>query len=288
MVTVDLVCPLYKVKNEIVGFLERLERQKGIRIANAVFPITESEDAKETVEILKEKGYQWFLVKKEEFSHSLTREKAIFEYCQSDVVVMTSQDVILENEDAVLRLAESVNKEVAYAYGKQICKKKTIEYYIRKKNYGERSEVIDYSDIERMQLRAFFSSDAFAAYYRPTFLKLGGYDHVNMMMSEDMYYSKKVLENGYKKAYVAEAVAVHAHTFTIKQLYQRYYQTGVWFGQHKEFDRYKTTDSGLKLAWYVLKKALKDFNVPVLFRFLPDMAARYLGMKKGKKSVKKA
>ena len=286
MVTVDLVCPLYKAKNEILGFLERLERQKGICIANAVFPVTESEDAKETVEILKEKGYQWFLVKKEEFSHSLTREKAIFEYCQSDVVVMTSQDVILENEDAILHLAESVNKEVAYAYGKQICKKKTIEYYIRKKNYGEQSEVIDYSDIERMQIRAFFSSDAFAVYYRPTFLKLGGYDHVNMMMSEDMYYSKKVLENGYKKAYVAEAVAVHAHTFTIKQLYQRYYQTGVWFGQHKEFDRYKTTDSGLKLAWYVLKKALKDFNVPVLFRFLPDMAARYLGMKKGKKSVK--
>ena len=286
MIKIDVVCPLYKAENEIVGFLQRLKNQSGVQICKTVFPVTESEGWEETVKILEKSGCSWFLVKAEEFSHSLTREKALFEYCESDIVLMMSQDVIVENADSVLRLVERVNEEVAYAYGRQICKEKTIEYYVRKKNYGKVSETVEKDDIQRLQLRAFFSSDAFAAYYRPTFLTLNGYDHVPMMMSEDKYYSKKVLENGYKKAYVAEAVVEHSHKFTIRQLYRRYYQTGIWFGEHKEFDEYKTTDSGLKLAWYVFKNALKDFNIPVLFRFIPDMLARFLGMKKGKKSVK--
>jgi hypothetical protein len=50
------------------------------------------------------------------------------------------------------------------------------------------------------------------------------------------------------------------------------------------FDSYKTTDSGLKLALYILKEALKHFDIPGLFRWLPDMTARYLGMKKGRKN----
>jgi rhamnosyltransferase len=52
------------------------------------------------------------------------------------------------------------------------------------------------------------------------------------------------------------------------------------------FDEYKSTDSGLKLALYVLKEALKKFDIKVLLRWLPDMAARYIGMKAGKKCGK--
>lgn len=283
---IDVVCPLYLAANNLDGFLERINAQKGIEINKIVFPVTVSEDSDATVEKIKEAGHVYFLVEKEDFSHSLTREKAIMEYCESDVVVMLSQDVILENEDALALLAQSLNEEVAFAYGRQICKKKNIEYYIRNKNYGADGRLVGKEDVEQLQLGAFFASDAFSAYYRPTFVKLGGYGGVHMMMSEDMYYAKKIIDAGYKKAYVAEAVVEHAHKYTLKQLYRRYYQTGIWFAEHKEFDAYKTTDSGLKLAWYVFKKAILGFNIPVLFRFIPDMLVRYLGMKKGKKSKK--
>ena len=283
---IDVVCPLYQAANELDGFLSRLNAQTGVQINKVVFPVTVSEDCEKTVKKIKEFGYSYFLVEKEDFSHSLTREKAIIEYCESDAVVMMSQDVILESPDALQKLAESLSEEVAFAYGRQISKKKNIEYYIRNKNYGPEKGLVGKEDVERLQLSAFFASDAFSAYYRPTFLKLGGYGGVHMMMSEDMYYAKKIIDAGYKKAYVADAVVVHAHKYTLKQLYQRYYQTGIWFANHKEFDGYKTTDSGMKLALYVFKKALLGFNIPVLFRFIPDMLARYLGMRKGKKSVK--
>lgn len=197
---------------------------------------------------------------------------------------MLSQDVVLDDENALFELSDAINCRIVYAYGKQICKKKNIEYYIRKCNYGDESIVVSAVDIDKLQLKTFFASDAFAAYHRPTFIKLSGYDHIHMMMSEDMYYAKKVIDAGYKKAYVSSAIVEHSHKFTLKQLYNRYFETGKWFAEHPEFDGYKTTDSGFKLALFVLKEALKDFNVPVLFRWLPDMTARYLGMKKGKKA----
>ena len=283
---IDIVCPLYEAENLIEVFLNRLIEQKGIEINKAVFPITESEGMSKTAEIIEKFGFTWFSVSKEEFSHSLTREKAITEYCESDVVVLLSEDVVFQGDEAIKNLAEAVNEKTVYAYGKQICKKKSIEHYVRKKNYGEKSFTVSSEDVEKLQLKAFFASDAFSAYHRPTFIEIGGYDGVHMMMSEDMYYAKKIIDKGYAKAYVAEAVVEHSHKFTLKQLYNRYYATGKWFAEHPEFDGYKTTDSGLKLAFYVFGQALKHFNIPVLIKFIPNMLARLLGMKKGKKSIK--
>ncbi len=285
--TIDVVCPLYQAENEIDEFLSLLQSQTGVTVRKAVFSITKSDGYEATVEKLKTAGYDYFLVEEKEFSHSLTRQKAITDYCESDVVVMMSQDVRLESEDSLLKLASAVSAEVPYVYGKQTVKKKTIEYYVRQKNYGAESYTVSAEDVDRLQLKTFFASDAFAAYHRPTFLALGGYDSLHMMMSEDMYYAKKVIDAGLKTGYVADAAVEHSHKLTLKKLYRRYYDTGVWFASFPQFDCYKTTDSGLKLAIHVFKRALKDFNIPVLFRFLPDMLARYLGMKKGKKAHKK-
>jgi rhamnosyltransferase len=101
-----------------------------------------------------------------------------------------------------------------------------------------------------------------------------------------MLYSKIILDAGYKKKYCSDAVVEHSHKYTLKQLYKRYYDTGIFHSKVKVFDSYKSTDSGVKLALYVLKEALRHFDIPVLFRWLPDMIARYLGMNKGRKAVR--
>jgi rhamnosyltransferase len=138
-----------------------------------------------------------------------------------------------------------------------------------------------------MQLMAFFASDACSAYNRDIFIKLNGYAGYNVMMNEDQLYSKIILDAGYKKKYCADSVVEHSHKYKLKQLYKRYYDAGVFYSKVKVFDNYKSTDSGLKLALYILGQALKHFDIPVLFRWLPDMTSRYLGMKKGRKAGKK-
>ena len=286
MRTIDIVCPIYKNFDQLERLYSLLQKQVDVEIANYVFPLTISDDKEVDEKIktfLKEHNIIYFEVTKDEFSHSLTREKAIRDYCKSDVVVLCSQDVIFFEEHALSRISEAINDEVVYAYGKQICTKKTIERYIREKNYPKESQIISSDDIEKLQLMAFFASDAFSALNRKVFIKINGYQGYNVMMAEDMLYSKFVLDAGYKKAYVAEAEVEHSHKFTLKQLYNRYYETGKFHKEVNLFNQYKAEDSGLKLAMYVLGQALKHFNIPVLFRWLPDMSARYLGMRKGKK-----
>lgn len=283
---VDIVSPIYKELDEIKRLYDSLMNQKGVEINKIIFPLTLSEENidKEIIAFLEEKKISYFPISQEEFSHSLTREKAIREYAESDIVILLSQDVKIMDDLAIEKLAECINEEVVYAFGRQICTNKSIEKYIRKKNYPETSYIVSPEDVESMQLMAFFASDAFSALNRPVFLSLGGYQDYDVMMGEDMLYSKFILDAGYKKMYCAEAVVEHSHKYTLKQLYNRYYVTGVFHKQVGLFEGYKSTDSGLKLAFYVLKEALKHFDIPVLFRWFPDMAARYLGMKKGKRA----
>lgn len=280
---VDVVCPLYRANEHIDALLLGILSQKGISLGKVIFPVTRTEDDSLVLSKIAAAGFSYFSVTKEEFSHSLTREKAIFDYCENDVVILLTQDVVLFDENAFLALSQMISERTVYAFGKQICRKKSIERYIRENNYKEISQRVSASDIEKMQLNAFFSSDAFSAIYRPVFLSLKGYGGASMMMNEDMFYAKRVIDAGYEKGYCAEAVVEHFHELSLKQLYHRYAETGKWFSQHPEFNRYKATDSGFKLALYVFKSAIKRFDIPVLLRWLPDMAARYLGMKHGKK-----
>ena len=280
---IDVVCPLYNADGIIDNLIDAIFGQENVDIGRVIFPITESENFEKTIDVITRKNLTYFTVKKQDFSHSLTREKAIMEYAESPVIIMTSQDVIFEDKNAFYNLASKINDKVIYAYGKQLAKRKDIEYYVRKNNYSEESAVYTKEDLSAKNIRCLFSSDAFSAYNREKFIKLNGYDGKHMMMNEDMYYSKKVLENGYEKAYVSEAKVYHSHKYTLKQLYSRYYATGKWFKEFPEFSEFNVGSSGFSLAKRVLKGALKDFNIKVLFAFLPNMMARYLGMKKGKK-----
>ena len=285
---IDIICPIHKNIEQIRNLYNSIKNQKEVEIINIVFPLTfnEDEEDKEIIQFLDENNIKHFEETKTTFSHSLTREKAIRNYCTSDYVVLMSQDIIIKDDLAVSKLVNALNDEIVYVYGRQICTNKSIEKYIRAKNYPKESYVVSKDDVSKMQLKAFFASDAFSALDRNIFLKIGGYREVNTMMGEDMLYSKYIIDEGYKKAYVAEAEVEHSHKYTLKQLYKRYYDTGVFHKTIKIFDEYHATDSGKSLALYVLKQALKHFDIPVLFRWLPDMTARYLGMKKGKKSVK--
>lgn len=286
LLEVDIVIPIYKGEKYIEPLISSLRMQKKITIKRIVFAITNGKDSETqyAIDYAKNNNISFFVVEKENFSHSLTRQKAIIDYCSSNIVVMISQDVKIFENDVIYNLVKPINdEECVYSYARQICSNRTIEKYIREKNYPLDSYIVSSSDVEKMQIMAFFASDACSAYNREVFILLGGYGGYDVMMGEDMLYSKIILDAGYKKKYCANAIVEHSHKYSLKQLYDRYYETGVFHSKVKVFNEYKSTDSGVKLAFYVLGKAIKRFDIPVLFRWLPDMSARYLGMKNGKK-----
>ena len=222
------------------------------------------------------------VIKKQEFSHSLSREK-VARNSIANIVVFITQDVKIEKADWLERLATPiVNGEAEACYSRQLCDNNTIERYTRECNYPSQSVIKSKNDIEKLGLNTFFFSDASSAIKTETFKELNGFDGKDFPTNEDMYIAYKLITNGYKIKYCADSEVVHSHKFTLKQQYKRYYDTGKFFKQNEYLNEYKVNKSGGKLAVYVLKRAWQEKNWKVLFDFIPNMTARFIGMKVGK------
>lgn len=278
---IDIICPLYNAETYIRTLHASLLKQVQVNINNIFYILTESSD--ETEQILKTEGIQYEKIQKKDFSHSLVREKKAFA-SRADILVFISQDIVIKDENWLYELVKPILEEEAQAtYSRQITKFNNIEKYTREKNYPKESKIKTKKDIAVFGLHTFFFSDAASAVKRDIFVKLQGYDGKNLPINEDMYFAYKLIMNDYCIKYCAESVVEHSHNFSLKELYQRYKLTGQFFKENDYIDAYGTTSSGGGLALYVLRRALKDFNIKVLIRYPFDMAARLFGMRAGKK-----
>ena len=278
--TVDIICPLYNARNYIMDLHQNIKKQKNVEVLSINYVVTKTNDNIE--EILESLDCNYEMIEREEFSHSLTRER-MANKCKADIIVFITQDVIIKSESWLKNLIRGIEEnECEAAFSRQICTNSTIEKYTRERNYPDKSYVKTKEDISKMGINAFFFSDASSAVKREIFVELNGYDGKNFPTNEDMYLAYKLLTNGYRIKYCADSEVEHSHKFTFKQLYKRYYDTGVFFSQNKYLNNYKVNQAGGGMAKYVLKRAIQDKNFKVLIRFVPDMAARYMGMKIGR------
>ncbi|MBQ2835563.1 MAG: glycosyltransferase [Clostridia bacterium] len=278
--TIDIICPLYNAEKYINNLHQNLKKQKDVEIKNINYILTKGND--NTEKILEQLDCKYEVIEKQEFSHSLTREKAAMK-SNADVLVFITQDIIIEREDWLANLTKCIqNGECEASYSKQTCSNNTIEKYTRERNYTKESFIVSKDDIDNKGLQTFFFSDASSAIKRETFVKLNGYDGKNLPTNEDMYFAFKLITNGYKIKYCADSVVEHSHKFTLKQLYKRYYDTGVFLKQNSYLNKYKVNQTGGGMAIYILKRAIQDKNIPALIQFIPNMAARFIGMMMGK------
>lgn len=279
--TIDIICPLYNAEKYIISLNNSLLKQKKVNINKIFYLLTESND--NTEDIMNDNNINYKVVKKKDFSHSLTREKAAFE-SEADILVFITQDIVIKDNNFLYELTKPIIDGLVEAtFARQICNNNSIEKYTRELNYPSESYINSKSDIDKKGLRTFFFSDAASAISKEIFIKLNGYDHKNLPISEDMYIAYKIIMNGYKIKYCSEAVIIHSHDFTLKEQYNRYKLTGRFFKQNSYLDEYGTIKSGSGMAKYILNRAIQDKNIKVIFKFIPNMAARFIGMKVGKK-----
>ena len=81
---IDIICPLYNAENYIENLNNSLLKQKNVNINKIFYILTQSKD--NTEQILKREKIDYQLIKKEEFSHSLVRERKSFE-SKADILV---------------------------------------------------------------------------------------------------------------------------------------------------------------------------------------------------------
>lgn len=78
----------------------------------------------------------------------------------------------------------------------------------------------------------FFFSDAALAIKAEIYKQLNGYDNKDLLTNEDMYFSYKLIHNGYRIMYNAEAIVIHSHDYKFEQLFKRYFDQGVFLRQN--------------------------------------------------------
>lgn len=274
---VSIVCPLYNASQYIEELNSNLLNQDrtGIDELEVVYALTKSKD--NTKELLDKNKCRYFEISAIDFSHSLTRE-SMASKVQCDILIFISQDVIMKNDKWLINLVKPIiDGEVQASFSRQICKFENIEKYTRENNYPEFSRVVGKEDIDKYGLLTFFYSDASSAVRKSVYDELKAYDNKDLIINEDMYFAHKLILAGYKIKYCADSEIYHSHDFTLNQLFQRYFDTGVFLSQNSKLKEYGSNESGVDLAKYVFKRASEEKNIKVLFNILPNFGARFIG-----------
>ena len=95
---------------------------------------------------------------------------------------------------------------------------------------------------------------------KKVFKKLKGYDNKNLPTNEDMYIAYKLITNGYRIKYCADSIVEHSHKFTFKQLYKRYYDTGIFFKQNSYLNDYNHFWNHICYHFYMMMNKHENFH----------------------------
>ena len=252
--------------------------------ANQVIVI-DSSSSDGTVKLAKGAGFSVYSISQSEFNHGGTRNQAVrFVESFADVVVFMTQDAILASPDSLANLlAPFVDPEVAAVCGRQLPHHEAtpLAVHARYFNYPSDSRVRTMADISALGIKTAFMSNSFAAYRLSVFDKLGGFPD-NTILAEDMYLTAKMILSGYKVAYCAEATVFHSHNYTLKQEFQRYFDTGV-FQQEQKWIQQKFGSAASEGKRFVLSE-LKFLSIksPYLIpKAILSTCVKWLGFKLG-------
>lgn len=179
-------------------------------------------------------GFEVIRIAKSEFNHGGTRQKAV-QQLRSDVevVVFLTQDAILADSKAFENLlAVFADQSVSAAFGRQLPHKNAgpLGAHARLFNYSSRASLRSLASIPDFGFKTCFISNSFAAYRVNDLLAVGGFPS-DVILGEDTCVAAKLILNGKKVAYVADACVYHSHDYTILEEFHRYFDTGVLHAQ---------------------------------------------------------
>lgn len=247
--------------------------------------VIDSSSSDNTAILAEQAGFFVHKIAKSDFDHGNTRNLSMqFVDPKSEIVVFMTQDALLSEPNSLENLLIPFeDPEISAVCGRQLPHKDAspLATHARLFNYPDKSQIKSYVDRNELGIKTAFMSNSFAAYRKSVFEKLGGFPS-NTILAEDMFLTAKMLLSGYKIAYCAEAKVYHSHNYSLKQEFQRYFDTGVfqacepWIQQ--QFG--KATGEGKRFVLSEISYVLN--NAPLLLlRVFITTFAKYLGFKLG-------
>lgn len=226
-----VVVPTLNPGQAWLGWLTAFEKQSARPMQSIVI---DSGSSRPEIAESTQYGIEIIRIPKAEFNHGGTRQKAV-RLLQSDieVVVFLTQDAILVDSESLASLLRAFDDtDVAAAYGRQLPHQdaKPLGAHARSFNYGIKSSVRSLGSIPKLGFKTCFISNSFAAYRVKDLMSIGGFPS-DVILGEDTCVAAKLILDGKKLAYVADACVYHSHDYTILEEFRRYFDTGVLHAQ---------------------------------------------------------
>lgn len=283
---VDVVIPVYKPGKELLGLLQKLQKQTNP--VNRIIIINTEKVFFDENKYMISPGIEVYHISREEFDHAATRRMGMDKSSAKYVLFMT-MDAVPKDKYLVERLAEGFKgRNTAVAYARQLPKKgcRLIERFSREYNYPADDMYKTAEDINRLGIKTFFCSDVCAMYDREVFQKLGGFTE-RAIFNEDMVYAAKAVDAGYGIMYCARAMVRHSHNYGCIEQFRRNFDLGVSQTEHPEvFGRVSSESEGIRLvrktAAYLCCKG-HWYELPYLALV---SASKYLGYRMGRRYEK--
>ena len=238
--------------------------------------VIDSGSSDNTVNIAQAAGFDVRIIASEEFGHGKTRQLAVDNLAEYEMLVFMTQDAILADNKSLSSLISLLvtQQNIAAVCGRQLphADASLFAQHLRTFNYPPYSKISDSGDIAQRGIRAAFMSNSFAAYRRSALMNVGGFP-LNVIMGEDTFVAAKMLLQGYQVAYCAEASVCHSHNYRISEDFKRYFDTGVFHAREAWFLSALGKSSGEGIRYVRSEYQYIRRNRPIL---LPQMCLRIL------------
>lgn len=232
---IDVVIPVFRPDGRLKMCIDRLKRQSIVPDKIYLEVTYEKTAEEEFLEIGEEQQIEVHYVQKKQYDHAGIRDMWM-RRLDSDIVVFMVQDAVPNNRYMIENLIRPLADErTAVSYGRQVTDEDcdSLECCVRQFCYPPKSMVKGTEDVARLGIRAYFTSNVCAAYKRKAYLETEGFGK-KMIASEDMLAARRIMEQGWRIAYAADAEVIHYHNYNKKDLWKRYFDIGVAHAQHPE------------------------------------------------------
>lgn len=278
-----VIVPTYNFGRKIASLLRVLGSLPDEK-ENVIFIDSSSSDS--TIDDIVKCGFTNIVdVLSADFDHGGTRSLAK-DLCDGDIIVYLTQDALPLSAEDIERLVTVFKDEsIGAAYGRQLPYEDTNLFgkHLREFNYSDRSYVRSLEDKDKYGIKTAFLSNSFAAYRRSAMDKIGWFKD-GLILGEDTYAGAKLLQAGYKLAYLADAQVYHSHSYTVFEEFKRYFDIGVFHQMEswilEAFG--KPEGEGMHYIKSEFNYLLKHKAYHLIPEFFVRNAMKFLGYKLGK------
>lgn len=275
---VGIFIPTLNASDQIDRIVQTVD-ESSVPLAN-IFVI-DSESTDDTVSRLEQHRVEYKIMLRKDFSHGFVRHEAVLHFQgKVDYLLMLTQDVVF-TADAIDRIIAGIDAlpEVGVSYGRQKSShKNTVEFYDRRFNYPEKSELKGKNDVNRLGPSTYFSSDAFSIYRIKAILDVGNFPP-EIEFAEDAYMAAKMILQGWKVFYNAQAVVIHNNVSSYRDLYRRYRHISKFYHDQKWLTDYFGSNygKGRKLVIFELKESFRRHSIRLFFDVIISTLIKFVG-----------